>query len=99
MYGAALVIQFSITFTLLLPRYRAGALSVGDIVLFNTLLLQLNQPFEMIGHAIDNMVRSYSQLLPFVQMWLAAEDPEPSAHFSFALTDGQNRLRRCQLYL
>ncbi len=89
MYGAALVIQFSITFTLLLPRYRAGALSVGDIVLFNTLLLQLNQPFEMIGHAIDNMVRSYSQLLPFVQMWLAAEDPEPSAHFSFALTDGR----------
>jgi ATP-binding cassette, subfamily B, bacterial len=89
MYGTALAIEFAITFALLLPRYRAGALSVGDIVLFNALLLQLNQPFEMIGHAIDDLVRSYSQFLPFARMWIAAEEPDFAAHQSFALKYGQ----------
>ena len=88
-YGTALVIEFAITFVFLLPRYRAGALSVGDIVLFNALLLQLNQPFEMIGHAIDDLVRSYSQFLPFAKMWGAAEEPESPANKSFSLTYGQ----------
>jgi ABC-type multidrug transport system fused ATPase/permease subunit len=88
MYGTALAIEFAITFVLLLPRYRAGELSVGDIVLFNTLLLQLNQPFEMIGHAIDDLVRSYSQFLPFARMWMAAEELEPAEHQSFALKNG-----------
>jgi len=88
-YGTALAIEFVITFALLLPHYRARALSVGDIVLFNALLLQLNQPFEMIGHAIDDLVRSYSQFLPFAKMWGAAEEPESAAHQSFALKYGQ----------
>jgi ABC-type multidrug transport system fused ATPase/permease subunit len=88
-YGTGLVIEFAITFALLLPRYRAGALSVGDIVLFNALLLQLNQPFEMIGHAIDDLVRSYSQFLPFAKMWGADEEPESADHQSFALKYGQ----------
>lgn len=88
-YGVALAVQFSITFLLLLPRYRAGALSIGDVVLFNTLLLQLNQPFEMIGQAIDNMIRSYSQFLPFVRMWLAPEEVEPTDHRRLALSNGQ----------
>jgi ATP-binding cassette, subfamily B, bacterial len=88
-YGAALAIEFAITFALLLPQYRAGALSVGDIVLFNALLLQLNQPFEMIGHAIDDLVRSYSQFLPFATMWRADEEPESAAHQSFALKYGR----------
>ena len=88
-YGTALAIEFAITFALLLPRYKAGALSVGDIVLFNALLLQLNQPFEMIGHAIDDLVRSYSQFLPFAKMWGADEEPESASHQSFALKHGQ----------
>ena len=50
--GLGLAIQFAVTFWLLLPRHAAGALSIGDIVLFNTLLLQLNQPFEMIARAV-----------------------------------------------
>ena len=88
-YGVALAVQFSITFALLLPRYKAGALSIGDIVLFNTLLLQLNQPFEMIGQAIDNMIRSYSQFLPYAQMWLAPEEVEPDDYKRLALSNGR----------
>lgn len=56
--GLGLTVQFAVTFLLLLPRFEAGALSIGNIVLFNTLLLQLNMPFEMIAHAIDDVVRS-----------------------------------------
>ncbi len=73
-YGIALAIQFALTFALLLPQYREGKLTIGDVVLFNTLLLQLNQPFEMVGQAIDNLIRSYSQFLPFARMWLAPEE-------------------------
>ncbi|MFW8642266.1 ABC transporter transmembrane domain-containing protein [Rhizobium beringeri] len=36
--GVATAVQFAVTFYLLLPRYQEGALSVGDLVLFNTLL-------------------------------------------------------------
>ena len=90
-YGKGLAIEFAITFVLLLPRYRAVALSVGDIVLFNTLPSQHNQPFEMIGHAIDELVRSYSQFLPFAKMWGADEEPDPAAHQSFALKYGPIR--------
>lgn len=73
-YGLALGCQFAITFALLLPQFHAGKLSIGNVVLFNTLLLQLNQPFEMVGQAIDNFVRLYSQFLPFLRMWLAKEE-------------------------
>jgi ABC-type multidrug transport system fused ATPase/permease subunit len=62
--GLGLALQFAVTFWLLLPGYEAGALSIGDIVLFNTLLLQLNMPFEMIAHAIDDVVRSRRALAP-----------------------------------
>jgi ATP-binding cassette, subfamily B, bacterial len=81
-YGATLALQFCITFTLLLPQYRTGEATIGEIVLFNTLLLQLNQPFEMVGHAIDNIVRSYSQFIPFAKMWTApdySDDDQPIA--------------------
>lgn len=76
--GLGLTLQFAITFWLLIPRYQAGALSVGDIVLFNTLVLQLNMPFEMIAHAIDDVARSRAALAPFAAMWAAPEEqPSP----------------------
>jgi ATP-binding cassette subfamily B protein len=75
-YGVTLALQFAITFWLLLPKYRVGSVTLGDLVLFNTLLLQLNQPFEMVGQAIDNLVRSYAQFMPYAKMWLAPEERE-----------------------
>ncbi len=75
-FGAALALQFAITFAVLVPRYRAGELSVGDIVLFNALLLQLNRPFQMIGTAIQDLMRSYSRFVPFAKMWAAPEEPD-----------------------
>jgi ATP-binding cassette, subfamily B, bacterial len=74
--GAALTCQLLISFAFLLPRFNAGELSAGDVVLFNMLLLQLNQPFELAGRAIDDIVRAYAQLTPFLRMWLAPEEPE-----------------------
>lgn len=45
-FGLALTVQFAITLWLLVPRVAEGALTVGDLVLFNTILLQLNMPFQ-----------------------------------------------------
>lgn len=74
-YGLALAMQIAITFALLLPAWRAGQLTIGEVVLFNTLLLQLNQPFEAAGHAIDDVVRSLARLRPLLRMWQAPEMP------------------------
>ncbi|MCV9940665.1 ABC transporter ATP-binding protein/permease [Boseaceae bacterium BT-24-1] len=87
--GLGLAIQFAITFMLLLPRYREGALTIGDIVLFNTLLLQLNQPFEMIAHAIDDVVRSRAALGPLATMWSAPEERQISHAPEFVPTEGR----------
>lgn len=87
-YGVALAVQFAITFALLLPRYRTGDLSVGDVVLFNAFLIQLNKPFESIGQSIDETMRSYTRFLPFAEMWSALEEPEPATYQPFTLTQG-----------
>ncbi|WP_055046249.1 ABC transporter ATP-binding protein [Devosia sp. A16] len=72
----ALAVQLAVTFLILLPRYEAGQLSVGDIVLINTLMMQLNRPFEMVGSAIDDIVRSFAKLVPFGRMWAEPEEDE-----------------------
>ncbi|RWH82199.1 MAG: ABC transporter ATP-binding protein [Mesorhizobium sp.] len=87
--GVGLTLQFAVTFWLLLPRYEAGALTVGDIVLFNTLLLQLNMPFEMIAHAIDDVVRSRAALAPLATMWAAPEERQVSHAPTFVPRDGR----------
>jgi ATP-binding cassette subfamily B protein len=76
--GLGLTIQFALTFWLLLPRYDVGILSIGDIVLFNTLLLQLNMPFEMIAHTVDEVTRVRATLAPFAAMWAAPEEQNTS---------------------
>ncbi|OCJ68039.1 ABC transporter ATP-binding protein [Agrobacterium tumefaciens] len=73
----ALTAQMIIGFYLLLPRYEAGDLSIGDIVLFNTLLLQLNMPFELIGQSISEAIRSFAHFAPYARMWSAPEEEEP----------------------
>lgn len=52
-----------------MPKLEAGQISIGDIVLFNTLLLQLNYPFEMIGLSIERIIQSYNEFKPFSKMW------------------------------
>jgi len=76
MLGFSLAAQFAINFVLLLPRYQTGALTIGDLVLFNTLLLQLNHPFEMIANTLDNFARARAQIVPFATMWDAAEEQD-----------------------
>lgn len=73
-FGTAIGVQLALTFVLLLPRFEAGEITVGDIVLINLLLVQLNQPFEMIGMAIDEVMRAMARLMPFARMWQAPED-------------------------
>lgn len=86
--SVALAVQLAVTFLLLIPRYEAGELSVGDIVLINTLMMQLNQPFEMVGSAIDDLVRSFAKLVPFARMWAEPEDSDAAGR----LTVGEGRL-------
>jgi ABC-type bacteriocin/lantibiotic exporter with double-glycine peptidase domain len=88
-FGAALAAQFAITFAVLLPRYRAGELSVGDIVLFNALLLQLNRPFQLIGAAIQDLMRNYSRFIPFAKMWAAPEENDADTAGTLKLPEGR----------
>ena len=87
-FGLALTAQFAITLWLLVPRVAAGELTVGDLVLFNTLLLQLNIPFQMMGQAIQQFVQSYSNFVPFARMWQAESHDDPDSTHSFAVTEG-----------
>jgi ATP-binding cassette, subfamily B, bacterial len=87
--GIALMLQFGVTFYLLLPRYSEGTITIGSIVLFNTLLLQLNQPFEMIAHTIDEMTRVRASLAPFVAMWRAPEESQVSHDCDILLSEGR----------
>ena len=87
-FGLALTAQFAITLWLLVPRVAAGELTVGDLVLFNTLLLQLNIPFQMMGQAIQQSVQSYSNFLPFARMWQAESHDDPANTGLFEVTHG-----------
>lgn len=87
--GCGLAIQFAITFMLLLPRYEAGALSIGDLVLFNILLLQLNTPFEAIARAIDDVARARAMLAPLVRLWGAPEEPRLHGANQFSPVNGR----------
>ena len=87
-FGTMLAAQIGITYFVLLPRYRAGELSIGDVVLFDSLLLQLNRPFQTIGSSIDDLLRSYSRFIPFAKMWGAPEEPDVTPHPNFRLQAG-----------
>ncbi|MGF3021676.1 ABC transporter ATP-binding protein [Methylobacterium aquaticum] len=88
--GFALATEFAVTYLILIPRYREGSLTVGDLVLFNLLLLQLNHPFEMFGRAINQLVQASYQFVPFVEMWHGAEEVEPPRGSPpFALAEGR----------
>ncbi|WP_295380886.1 ABC transporter ATP-binding protein [uncultured Stenotrophomonas sp.] len=86
--GIGLAVEFIVTFHLLLPRYQSGGLSVGDIVLFNLLLLQLNMPFEMIARSIDDVARSWSMLAPLCTLWAAPEERQAADAQRFAGESG-----------
>ncbi|MEP7241008.1 MAG: ABC transporter ATP-binding protein [Devosia sp.] len=87
-FGAMLAAQIAITYFVLLPRYRSGELSIGDVVLFDSLLLQLNRPFQTIGQSIDDILRSYTRFIPFAKMWAAVEEPDVRPHDNFHLASG-----------
>ncbi|WP_407119515.1 ABC transporter ATP-binding protein [Bradyrhizobium sp. LMG 9283] len=77
--GPAVALQFAVTLFILIPEYRVGAVSMGNMVLFNTLLLQLNMPFEMVARAISDVARSRVDLIPLARLWAAPEE-RPTFH-------------------
>jgi len=90
-FGLGLAAQLAVTFWLLLPRFAAGELSVGDIVLINMILVQLNQPFEMIGTSVDEVMRAASRFMPFARMWTALDDVAHGGSKILAVSQGQLR--------
>lgn len=90
-FGGALAAQLAVTFWLLLPRFDAGQLSVGDIVLINMILVQLNQPFEMIGTSVDEVMRAATRFMPFARMWMAPDDVAHDATAQIAVKRGELR--------
>ena len=88
-FGLMLATEFALTYFLLLPDFEAGKLSVGDLVLFNSILLQLNQPFEMVGRSINQLVSTHAHLQPFLRMWQAPEEPRAASRQPFHLSAGR----------
>ncbi len=87
-YGVAAAAQIGITFAILLPRFRSGDMTVGDIVLFFMLLAALNWPFQMIAMMIDRIVKAYSDFKPFAEMWNAPEESDVGEQPPMVLQDG-----------
>ncbi|GMO48545.1 ABC transporter ATP-binding protein [Bradyrhizobium ottawaense] len=81
--GLAVALQFAVTLLLLIPEYHAGAITIGDMVLFNTLLLQLNMPFETVARAISDVARSRADLIPLGRLWAAPEERQASHAHDF----------------
>lgn len=90
-FGFGLAAQLAVTFWLLVPRFYAGELSVGDIVLINMILVQLNQPFEMIGTSVDEIMRAASRFMPFAKMWMAPDDVAHGGANRLTVTEGRLR--------
>lgn len=88
-FGLMLTTEFGLTYFLLLPDFEARRLSVGDLVLFNSILLQLNHPFEMVGRSINQLVQTHAHFQPFLRMWLAPEEPETTSAHRFDLPEGR----------
>ncbi|KMO31731.1 ABC transporter ATP-binding protein [Methylobacterium variabile] len=86
--GLAATVQLAATFLLLVPRHEAGLLTVGDIVLFNTLLLQLNEPFRLIGMAIKETTEAAARFRPLARMWTAPEEVAPADPLAYPASDG-----------
>lgn len=86
--GIAAALQLAVTFLILVPRYHAGLLTIGDIVLFNTLLIQLNEPFHLIGMAIKETVEAAARFRPFAGMWVAPEVKEPENSLPYRPSEG-----------
>ncbi len=93
-FGLGLAVQLAVTFWLLLPRFAAGELSVGDVVLINMILVQLNQPFEMIGTAVDEVMRAASRFMPFAKMWMAPDDVAHRGSTQLRVTRGELEFER-----
>lgn len=72
--GIALALQFAANFYIILPEFDNNHISVGDVVLFNVLIMQLNVPFDLLGSSISRFLESYSKLEPANQIWMAAEE-------------------------
>lgn len=91
-FGSALTIQFLISFYILVPEVQAGHMSVGDLVLFNALLLQLNTPFEMIGRCILEFNQSYIEFKPFARMWNEPELKGSTKQFTASVPTDKDSL-------
>lgn len=88
-FGLILATEFALTYFLVLPDFEAGKLSVGDLVLFNSILLQLNQPFEMVGRSINQLVSTHAHLQPFLRIWREPEEPHAVSRQPFQLSAGR----------
>ncbi|MCP3411352.1 ABC transporter ATP-binding protein [Bradyrhizobium sp. CCGB01] len=87
--GFAVALQFAVTLLFLIPEYHAGAVTIGDMVLFSTLLLQLNMPFETVARAISDVARSRADLIPLGRLWAAPEERQASHAHDFKPSAGQ----------
>lgn len=72
--AGGLAVQLAINFVLIIPQFQSGTLSVGDVILFNALLFQLNVPFELIGQSMEQVLRAKGDLKPFHDIWAFKED-------------------------
>lgn len=88
LFGFALAMQFLIGFWLLVPQVLSGDLTVGHLVLFNTLVLQLNVPFQMMGQAVQQIAQFRANFRPYARYWNYGGDREDIGSKEFKTTEG-----------
>lgn len=73
-FGLAVFAQFSINYILIIPSFTAGEVTIGGIILFNALLIQLNTPFGLLGTAINRSSQAYTMLAFGAKVAFASEE-------------------------
>jgi ABC-type bacteriocin/lantibiotic exporter with double-glycine peptidase domain len=61
-FGLAVFLQFAVNYFLIVPDFASGKLSIGGLILFNALLIQLNTPFELLGNSIGRSSQALTML-------------------------------------
>ncbi|SDO22595.1 ABC transporter ATP-binding protein [Ensifer sp. YR511] len=78
-------LQLGLMYFVSVRLYESGEISIGQIIIFNGLILQLNRPAEMIARAMEDLLlarqlqRGYNQIIDYPEFSPIAESSPLSA--------------------
>ncbi|WP_244521638.1 ATP-binding cassette domain-containing protein [Bradyrhizobium sp. DOA9] len=72
--GPGVALQFAVTSRLLPSKYKAGAVTIGDMRCLTRSYSNSICPFEMVARAIEHVARSRADLIPLARVWAAWQE-------------------------